>query len=81
MSPMSLFNKAFTKEEFFFFWLPTMIVAAGILAVLVMQGLFDGNTAVMYEMIVGVLAYAVAKRVNITKLFGAKESEGESSGQ
>lgn len=74
---MSLFTKWFTKEEFFFVWLPIMIVAAAILALLVMQGRIDGNTAITGEMIVGVLTYAVAKRVDLTKLYRGRETEGE----
>lgn len=78
MSRFNLITKWFTKEEFFFFWLPLMIVAAGILAVMVMQGLFDLPKAILYEMIVGILAYAVAKRV---KLFGGQENKESTSGE
>lgn len=79
----SLFDKVFTKEEFFYFWLPIMVMGGGVIAYQVMTGMYDFFTGVLFEMILGVLMYAVAKRVNPRKVFASykEESAGETDGQ
>lgn len=79
----SLFDKVFTKEEFFYFWLPIMLLGAGVIAYQVTSGIYDFFTGVLYEVILGVLMYAVAKRVNPRKVSASykEKSAGERDGQ
>ena len=76
-----MFTKFFTKEEFFFFWLPIMLLGAIVISVMVMQGSYDLFTGVLYEVILGVLMYAVAKRVNPRNVFASEKDKEVPSGE
>lgn len=54
----------FTKNEFFFFWLPGMLVGAILFAVMVGSGMMSTFAAGMLEVLLGIVLKFAARRIN-----------------
>ncbi len=54
----------FTKNEFFFFWLPGMLLGAILFAVMVGSGMMSTYTAGILEVLLGILLKFAARRIN-----------------
>lgn len=54
----------FTKSELFLFWVPGMVISAGVFSLLVLNQVVDLPTAALLVVIVGVLLRVAARKVN-----------------
>lgn len=65
----------FTRNEFFFFWLPGMVVAAILFSGMVIAGVLNIPAAIVLVVALGVVLKFAARKINPTPT--TPESEGE----
>ena len=65
----------FTRNEFFFFWLPGMVVAAILFSGMVIAGVLNIPAAATLIVLLGILLKFAARKINPTPT--TPKSEGE----